>query len=58
MSNLIYIPTFFGQHMTIIRGLLFLGLATLNIVDGVQISPPVCGCVSVNGWEITRFKNS
>jgi hypothetical protein len=46
MSNLIYIPTCFGQHMTIIRGLLFLGSATLNIVDNVQISPSVCGCVS------------
>jgi hypothetical protein len=52
MSNLIYIPTYFGQHMTIIRGLLFLGLATLNIVDSVQISTSVCGCVSVNGGEI------
>jgi hypothetical protein len=51
MSNLIYIPTCFGQHVTIIRGLLFLGLATFNSVDSVPISPPVCGYVSHCLWS-------
>jgi hypothetical protein len=47
MSNLIYIPTCFGQHVTIIRGLLFLGLATLNYAV-VTVVISICTVVWYN----------
>jgi hypothetical protein len=47
---LILYPTCFDHHMTIIRGILVLGLL-LIIVGNVPISPSVCGCVSVSIWE-------